>query len=151
MDAPEGIVTKESPWPVDETVARFTALLEAKGLTVFAIVDHSGGARENGLELRDTKVVIFGSPAAGTPVMEAAPLAALDLPLKVLVWDDGGRTQARLPLAGGARRSLRSRQRARRPACRHRRPHGRTARRGLSGSTGAAASIYRRAKRFGCS
>lgn len=93
MDEPDGIVTKESPWPVDETVARFTALLEAKGLTVFAIVDHSGSARENGLELRDTKVVIFGSPVAGTPVMEAAPLAALDLPLKVLVWDDGGRTR----------------------------------------------------------
>jgi uncharacterized protein (DUF302 family) len=93
MDAPEGIVTKESPWPVDETVARFAELIESKGLKVFATVDHSGAARENGLELRDTKVVIFGSPLAGTPVMEAAPLAALDLPLKVLVWDDGGRTR----------------------------------------------------------
>jgi uncharacterized protein (DUF302 family) len=60
---------------------------------VFDVIDHSGEAAANGLELRDTKVVIFGSPAAGTPVMEAAPLAALDLPLKVLVWDDGGATK----------------------------------------------------------
>jgi uncharacterized protein (DUF302 family) len=56
------------------------------------VIDHSGEARAAGLELRDTKVVIFGNPAAGTPVMAAAPLAALDLPLKVLVWDDGGQT-----------------------------------------------------------
>jgi uncharacterized protein (DUF302 family) len=57
------------------------------------VIDHSGEARAAGLELRDTKVVIFGNPAAGTPVMAAAPLAALDLPLKVLVWDDGGQTR----------------------------------------------------------
>ncbi len=57
------------------------------------MIDHSGEAAANGLDLRDTKVVIFGSPAAGTPVMEAAPLAALDLPLKILVWDDGGATK----------------------------------------------------------
>jgi uncharacterized protein (DUF302 family) len=56
------------------------------------IVDHSGEARQNGLQLRDTKLVVFGSPTAGTPVMEASPLAALDLPLKVLVWDDQGQT-----------------------------------------------------------
>ncbi len=59
---------------------------------VFAVIDHSGEAARVGLELRDTKVVIFGSPAAGTPVMQAEPLAALDLPLKVLVFDDEGRT-----------------------------------------------------------
>jgi uncharacterized protein (DUF302 family) len=108
MAVPEGIVVKESPWPVDETVARFTALVEAKGLNVFAVVDHSGQARANGLELRDTKVVIFGSPAAGTPVMEAVPLAALDLPLKVLVWDDGGQTRLAYlsPEALGARYGL---------------------------------------------
>jgi uncharacterized protein (DUF302 family) len=62
-------------------------------MKVFAVVDHSGEAAAAGLELRDTKLVIFGSPQAGTPVMEAAPLAALDLPLKVLVWADGDRTK----------------------------------------------------------
>ena len=87
------MTTKTSPWPVDETVSRLTRLLEEKGIKLFAVIDHSGEAEAAGLELRDTKVVIFGNPAAGTPVMEAAPLAALDLPLKVLVWDDGGRTK----------------------------------------------------------
>ena len=61
--------------------------------TVFAAIDHSGEARGHGLELRDTKLIIFGSPTGGTPVMQASPLAALDLPLKVLVWDDGGQTK----------------------------------------------------------
>lgn len=60
---------------------------------MFAVIDHSGEAEAIGLELRDTKVVLFGSPFAGTPVMAAAPLAALDLPLKALVWDDDGRTK----------------------------------------------------------
>jgi uncharacterized protein (DUF302 family) len=87
-----GIVIKASPWPVDETVKRFERLLDAKGVKLFAVFDHSGAAAEHGLELRDTKVVVFGSPVAGTPVMEAMPLAALDLPLKLLVWDDGGQT-----------------------------------------------------------
>ena len=87
------VVTKASAGTVAETVDRLTALLAARGLKVFDVIDHSGEAAANGLELRDTKVVIFGSPAAGTPVMEAAPLAALDLPLKVLVWDDGGATK----------------------------------------------------------
>ena len=59
---------------------------------MFAVIDHSGEAESAGLELRETKVVIFGSPLAGTPVMQAAPLAALDLPLKVLVWADGNQT-----------------------------------------------------------
>ena len=108
MGTPEGIVVKESPWPVEGTVERFTSLIESKGLKVFAVVDHSGEARANGLELRDTRVVIFGSPVAGTPVMEAAPLAALDLPLKVLVWDDGGQTWLAYlsPEALGARYGL---------------------------------------------
>jgi uncharacterized protein (DUF302 family) len=61
-------------------------------MKIFAIVDHSGEAQRHGLELRDTKLVIFGSPTGGTPVMQLFPLAALDLPLKVLVWDDNGRT-----------------------------------------------------------
>ncbi len=88
-----GIVTKSASGSVDETVASLTALVESKGMTLFAIIDHSGEARRHGLELRDTKVVIFGSPTGGTPVMDAVPLAALDLPLKILVWDDGGRTR----------------------------------------------------------
>jgi uncharacterized protein (DUF302 family) len=62
-------------------------------LKLFAVIDHSGEARHAGLELRDTMVVLFGGPAAGTPVMVASPLAALDLPLKVLVWDDEGQTK----------------------------------------------------------
>jgi uncharacterized protein (DUF302 family) len=86
------LVTKASPRSVDDTVARLSEIANSKGLKVFAVVDHSGEAAAAGLELRDTKVVIFGSPAAGTPVMQAVPQAALDLPLKVLVWDDGGHT-----------------------------------------------------------
>ena len=81
------------PWTVEETVARLEKVIAAKGLEIFAVIDHSGAARAHGLQLRETKVVVFGSPVAGTPVMDAAPLAALDLPLKVLVWDDGGQTK----------------------------------------------------------
>jgi uncharacterized protein (DUF302 family) len=86
--AADGVVTKPSPRPVGETVNRLKQLVEDKGLTLFAVIDHSGEARRAGLEMPDTQLVVFGSPAAGTPVMVAAPLAALDLPLKVLVWQD---------------------------------------------------------------
>ena len=88
-----GIVTKISPRSVADTVTRFTSILGAKGVRVFDVIDQAAAAREAGQELRDTTLVIFGSPAAGTPVMVAAPLAALDLPLKVLVWDDAGQTK----------------------------------------------------------
>ena len=87
------VVTKLSPWSVAETVARLSAAVAARGMKVFTVVDHSGEAEAEGLELRATKVVIFGSPQAGTPVMQAAPLAALDLPLKALVWADGHQTK----------------------------------------------------------
>lgn len=87
------IVTKPSEGTVEETVSRLRDIIAAKGLTLFAVIDHSAEAEANGLALRDTKVVVFGSPVAGTPVMQARPLAALDLPLKVLVWDDNGHTQ----------------------------------------------------------
>jgi uncharacterized protein (DUF302 family) len=90
---PSGVITKSSPRPVEETVSRLLTLVASKGMKVFAVIDHSGEAAQVGLELRDTKVVIFGSPQAGTPVMQAAPLVALDLPLKVLVWADGGQTK----------------------------------------------------------
>ena len=93
MSDRDQVVTKPSPWSVEETVDRLSAIVAARGLTLFAVIDHSGEARAAGLELRDTKLVVFGSPAAGTPVMEAAPLAALDLPLKVLVWADGQQTK----------------------------------------------------------
>ena len=87
------VITKLSPRSVPDTVARLSDLVESKRMKLFAVIDHSGEARANGLELRDTKLVIFGSPQAGTPVMQAAPLAALDLPLKVLVWADGEQTK----------------------------------------------------------
>jgi uncharacterized protein (DUF302 family) len=89
----DGVVTKLSPSSVADTVARLSSIIEAKGLKLFAVVDHSGEAERVGLELRDTKLVIFGSPQAGTPVMVSAPLAALDLPLKVLVWAEGDQTK----------------------------------------------------------
>jgi uncharacterized protein (DUF302 family) len=87
------LTTKTSPRSVADTVALLESLAEAKGMKVFAVIDHSGEAERVGLQLRETKVVIFGSPQAGTPVMAAAPLAALDMPLKVLVWSDEGQTK----------------------------------------------------------
>jgi uncharacterized protein (DUF302 family) len=87
------LTTKVSLRSVAETVARLQSLAEGKGMKVFAVIDHSGEAKKVGLELRETKVVIFGSPQAGTPVMAAAPLAALDMPLKVLIWSDDGKTK----------------------------------------------------------
>lgn len=87
----EGIAHRRSPHSAGETVARLSEAVRAAGATVFAVIDQSGEAGRVGLSLRDTKLLIFGSPRAGTPVMAAAPLAALDLPLKILVWaDDSG-------------------------------------------------------------
>jgi uncharacterized protein (DUF302 family) len=87
-----GIATTVSTGTVAQTLDRLLELLDTRGLTVFAVIDHSGAAAAAGLTLRDTKVVIFGSPMAGTPVMAAAPLSALDLPLRVLIVDDAGTT-----------------------------------------------------------
>lgn len=92
-EAEPGIITKAVPGTVGDIVSKLTALVDTRGMTVFTVVDHSGEARRVGLSLRDTQLVIFGSPTAGTPVMQASPLAALDLPLKVLVWDDDGQTR----------------------------------------------------------
>ncbi|HEY1988131.1 MAG TPA: DUF302 domain-containing protein [Acidimicrobiales bacterium] len=92
-DAGSGIITKPAPGTVADTLSKLTDLVEARGMTVFAVIDHSGEAARAGLALRDTKLVIFGSPTAGTPVMQASPLTAVDLPLKVLIWDDDGQTQ----------------------------------------------------------
>jgi uncharacterized protein (DUF302 family) len=93
MDPRETVVTKAVKGLVVDIVAKLCELIESRGLKLFAIVDHSGEARRAGLELRDTKVVIFGSPLAGTPVMQSVPLVALDLPLKMLIWDDDGSTK----------------------------------------------------------
>jgi uncharacterized protein (DUF302 family) len=92
-DSTTDIVTKLSHRSVADTVSVLTGLISAKGMKLFAVIDQSAEARDAGLSLRETTLVIFGSPAAGTPVMAAAPLAALDLPLKVLVWADEGQTK----------------------------------------------------------
>jgi uncharacterized protein (DUF302 family) len=83
-----GIIDMESHHSVDETVERLRAILAAKSVTLFALVDHSGEASKASLTMRPTKLLIFGSPKAGTPVMLAAPSIAIDLPLKILVWED---------------------------------------------------------------
>jgi uncharacterized protein (DUF302 family) len=88
-----GIVTKLSPRSVTDTVSRLIDLVAARGMKLFAVIDQSAEARQAGLELRETTLVMFGSPAAGTPGVVAAPLAALDLPLKVVVWADGEQTE----------------------------------------------------------
>jgi uncharacterized protein (DUF302 family) len=93
-DSTRDIVTKLSHRSVADTVSVLTSMISAKGMKLFAVIDQSAEARQVGLSLRETTLVIFGSPAAGTPVMAAAPLAALDLPLKVLVWaEDEGQTK----------------------------------------------------------
>jgi uncharacterized protein (DUF302 family) len=92
-DSTTDIVTKLSHRSVADTVSALTGMISAKGMKLFAVIDQSAEARDAGLSLRETTLVIFGSPAAGTPVMAAAPLAALDLPLKVLVWADEGQTK----------------------------------------------------------
>jgi uncharacterized protein (DUF302 family) len=85
-----GILQTASPYSVDETVKRLEALLAQRGVEVFALVDHSGEAEKAGLKMRPTKLLIFGNPKGGTPLMVAAPSLALDLPLKALVAEDEG-------------------------------------------------------------
>ena len=88
-----GIISQPSHHSVDETLERLKGILQAKGVTLFALVDHSGEAEKAGMKMRPTKLLIFGSPKAGTPVMLAAPSTALDLPLKILIReDDQGKT-----------------------------------------------------------
>ncbi|MGD0911843.1 MAG: DUF302 domain-containing protein [Terracidiphilus sp.] len=82
-----GIVDIRSNHSVDSTVEKLKSILEAKGVTIFALVDHSGEAAKVGMTMRPTKLLIFGSPKAGTPLMLAAPSIAIDLPLKILVWE----------------------------------------------------------------
>jgi len=84
----EGLTRIESKHSVDQTVLRVQQLLESKGIRLFALVDHSGEAVRVGLTMKPTKLLIFGSPKGGTPLMQAAPSAAIDLPLKALVAED---------------------------------------------------------------
>jgi uncharacterized protein (DUF302 family) len=86
--ANQGIVDRPSNHSVDQTVDRVKNILQSKGVTLFILIDHSGEADKVGLKMPPTKLLIFGSPKAGTPLMLAAPRSAIDLPLKILVWED---------------------------------------------------------------
>jgi uncharacterized protein (DUF302 family) len=83
-----GIINKSSKHSVDETLGKLQAILQVKGIAVFALIDHSGEAEKVGMKMRPTKLLIFGNPKGGTPLMVAAPSIAIDLPLKILVWQD---------------------------------------------------------------
>jgi uncharacterized protein (DUF302 family) len=91
MTQGKGIIDKPSNHSVDQTVEKLKGILAAKGVALFALVDHSGEAEKVGMKMRPTKLLIFGNPKAGTPLMLAAPSIAIDLPLKILVWEDGDR------------------------------------------------------------
>jgi len=84
-----GIVSQPSNHSVDQTVEKLQEILRSKGITLFAMIDHSGEAEKVGMKMPPTKLLVFGNPKAGTPLMLAAPSAAIDLPLKILVWEDG--------------------------------------------------------------
>jgi uncharacterized protein (DUF302 family) len=108
MSESTDITTKVSPYSVSETVTKLVEMIGTRGMKVFAVIDQSAEALGAGLELRPTTLVLFGNPSAGTRVMEATPLVALDLPLKVLVWADGQQTMVSYlaPDALGRRYSL---------------------------------------------
>jgi uncharacterized protein (DUF302 family) len=88
MSTDNGIVSIASSLGVDATVEKLKKILQVGGAKLFALVDHSGEAEKAGLQMRNTKLLIFGNPKGGTPLMVAAPTVALDLPLKILVWED---------------------------------------------------------------
>ena len=88
MQKEEGIIKIASRHSVDETVDKLTTILKSKGVTLFAVIDHSGEAEKVGLKMPHTKLLVFGSPKGGTPLMLASPSAAIDLPLKILVAED---------------------------------------------------------------
>lgn len=88
VDNKNGIVTIPSHHSVDETVGRLKSILQSKGITLFAVIDHSGEAAKVGMKMPKTKLVIFGNPKGGTPLMLATPSVAIDLPLKILVAED---------------------------------------------------------------
>ena len=88
MQADKGIVTKRSNHSVEQTIERLKTMLDSKGVKIFALIDHGGEAEKVGLKMPPTKLLIFGNPKAGTPIMQASPSSALDLPLKILVSED---------------------------------------------------------------
>ena len=88
----DGLVTLPSSHDFATTLGRLTAALEAKGLAIFARIDHAAGAANVGMALRPTTLIVFGNPAGGTPLMQAAQTAGIDLPLKALVWQDSDGT-----------------------------------------------------------
>lgn len=106
-DGPRWAVIKDSPHSVAETVTRFTQAVEAAGAKVFAVIDHAAGAESIGADLPPTTLVIFGNPKLGTPLMTANRLAAIDLPMKLLVWEEAGQVR----LAYSRARSLKRRHR----------------------------------------
>jgi len=87
----DGLIDIPSNQSVDDTVNKLTGILQAKGVTLIALIDHSGEAEKAGMEMRPTKLLIFGNPKAGTPLMVLAPHSAIDLPLKILIWEDAQR------------------------------------------------------------
>ena len=89
-DPDNGMIHLSSPYSVPETLARLESILRSRGITVFARIDHSGEAEKVSMKMHPTQLIIFGSPKGGTPVMLASPTAAIDLPLKALVWEDAG-------------------------------------------------------------
>ena len=88
MNSANGIVTKSANCTVEEAVSKIKSLLVIRGITLFAVIDHSGEAEAVGMKMPDTKLVIFGNPKGGTPLMLASPSIAIDLPLKLLVAED---------------------------------------------------------------
>ena len=91
------VVTKASPWSIADTEARLRAVLAARGMKVFAVIDQSDEASSVGLGLHETKIFIVGSPSASATAIAAVPLAAIDLPLRVVVWEDGYQTKVSYP------------------------------------------------------
>ena len=83
-----GIIERRSNHSVDETVDRLKSVLQSRSITLFGLIDHSGEAEKVGMKMPPTKLLIFGNPKAGTPLMLAAPCSAIDLPLKILIWED---------------------------------------------------------------
>jgi len=88
-DSGAGILTIPSRQSVDGTAEKLEKILQAKGIKLFALIDHSGEAKRAGMQMRPTKLLIFGNPKAGTPLMIATPSIAIDLPIKILIWEDG--------------------------------------------------------------
>jgi len=88
MATGKGIIDQPSNHSVDQTVEKLKTILQSKGVTLFALIDHSGEAEKAGMKMPPTKLLIFGSPKAGTPLMLASPSSAIDLPLKILIWED---------------------------------------------------------------